>query len=193
LDVVFTGVRTSTLISFVNVPLFLYVVRRTRSCWVFPPPDGNDSVFQPESESEPVFVTHRYDTSAGTFPTVMLAVNVGAFAVGGGQLPEYSVLAPSTVTRTDCGAEDDLLALGLGVSLAAVVSLLALGEVVSEGWLLGVLVPVPAVLSPSLFRFISAYVSPPIATASATRPAMITTAARRLPCGSSAAAAVGVE
>ncbi|MGH1556226.1 hypothetical protein ACRAWF_44045 [Streptomyces sp. L7] len=59
LDVVFTGVRTSTLISFLNVPLFEYVVRNTRSCLVFPPPDGNESVFQPGSETEPLFSTHR--------------------------------------------------------------------------------------------------------------------------------------
>ena len=88
LDVVRTGLRTSTLISFWKIPLALYVVRKIDFCLVLPPSDENDRVFQPGSDTSPVFNTQRYWTSTGTRPTVKVAVKVGAWAWDGGQEPE---------------------------------------------------------------------------------------------------------
>jgi hypothetical protein len=87
-DVVLTGLRTSTAIASLSVPLSDQVVTVTPVCRVFPPPPGKDSVFHPWSSSDPFFSTHRYCTSAGALPTVNVAVKAGACAVDGGQLPE---------------------------------------------------------------------------------------------------------
>jgi hypothetical protein len=86
-EVTRTGLRTSTLIELANSPLVSYVVATTVFCCVLPPFAGNESVFQPGSVTSPVFVTQRYSTSTGTRPTVNVAVNEGAWAAGGGQLP----------------------------------------------------------------------------------------------------------
>lgn len=77
LDVAFTGLRTSTHSSFSNVPLTSPVVRNTRAFFDLPSPSANSSVRQPESTASPSFDTHRYDTVAGTRPTVNAAVNAG--------------------------------------------------------------------------------------------------------------------
>ncbi|MER6568906.1 hypothetical protein ABT288_22655, partial [Streptomyces sp. NPDC001093] len=115
-DVVCTGARTFTLIWSAVVPLPRYTARVTRTCRLFPPPSGNDSVCHPGSDTEPRVVTHRYSTCAGSRPTVNVAVNDGVCPSGGGQLPEYVVCAPATVTSTDCAgcALDDVLPLGDG-------------------------------------------------------------------------------
>ena len=86
-DFASSGLRTSTPILFSYVPDASYVVTMTVFCLVFPPFAGNDRVFQPGSDTSPVSVTQRYSTSAGTTPTVNVAVKVGASASGGGQAP----------------------------------------------------------------------------------------------------------
>ncbi len=88
LDVVRTGLRTSTLISFWKIPLALYVVKKID--FLFGPATVRRErrVFQPGSDTSPVFGAQRYWTSTGTRPTVKVAVKVGAWAWGGGQEPE---------------------------------------------------------------------------------------------------------
>src|SRR5581483_9803192 len=101
-DVVCTGARTFTPTwSPLEAPP-RYTVSVTRTCRVFPPPSGNDSVCHPGSDTDPRAVTHRYSTCAGSRPTVNVAVNEGVCPDGGGQVPEYVVFAPATVTCTDC-------------------------------------------------------------------------------------------
>jgi hypothetical protein len=146
LEVVRTGLRTSTLIALSIVPLFEYAVTVTCTCRVLLPADENGSVFHPGSDTDPCASTHRYSTCVGTRPTVNVAVNVGACAYGGGQVPEYAVCEPVSVTRTDWA----------GAVLAAVLLLrTGDGARVSESVLpLGVWADaVPVLAAPSVLPF----------------------------------------
>ncbi|MFE7414777.1 hypothetical protein, partial [Streptomyces laurentii] len=112
-----TGSRTSTRIrSRVGVPgSYADWIRVT--CSSAGPSAGKSSVRHAESWASPLSVRQRYVTVAGVRSTVSVAVNSGAPAAGGGQLPVYAPRAARTETATAAGG----VVVGLGEALVLAV------------------------------------------------------------------------